>query len=165
MVSGLVQEETATPDRDTVQDVAPALKARLALASLRGEPEPWTLPEARQAGVTPADVAAWRDILAAGAAQLFAPETPARLQAERDDLKAQLALRFAELAVLTRLLEGKSRLFPRITRDQVASARLAVLERRRQAAHGLGTLQIRIVSAMPAGLKRRVKRLIARIRG
>ncbi len=163
MVTGSASRENVEPGHDA----APDLKARLALAGLRGDPEPWALPEAREAGVTPADVAAWQGILVAGAAQLFAPDGPqaqAVLQAERDDLKAQLAQRFAELAVLTRLLEERSRLLPRIGKDQLWEARQSLAEQRKLAAHRLGRLQIRIVSAMPIGLKRRVKRLLARNR-
>lgn len=161
MVSGTA--EAAAPAGDVPAD----LKARLVLAALRGEPEPWNAAEARRAGVTPADVAAWQGVLAARAAQLFAPqgsETLASLRQERDALQVQLALRFDELAVLTRLLDGRSRLFPRVTKDRLHEMRNAVLDRRRQFAPQPGTLRNRIARTMPASWKARVRAMILRIR-
>ena len=149
------------------KDVPADLKAWLALAALRGEPEPWNTAEAQRAGVTPADVAAWQEVLVAHAAQLFAPKEPetlASLRQERDELKVQLALRFDELAILTRLLESRLRLFPRVTKDQLHEMRRTIQDQRRQFEHHLGTLQIRIVSALPRSWKNRVKALLAQIR-
>lgn len=148
-------------------DIPADLKARLALAALQGEPAPWSRPEARQAGVTPADVAAWQGMLTAGAVKLFVPQRPEMadsVKQERDALQAQLALRFEELAVLTRLLSGRSRLFPRLTRDRIRQMLAPALDWRRNMSHRLGTLQIRIVSALPRSWKSRVKAMVARIR-
>ncbi len=148
-------------------DIPADLKARLALAALQGEPAPWSRPEARQAGVTPADVTAWQGMLTVGAVKLFMPQGPDMadsVKQERDALQAQLTLRFEELAVLTRLLSGRSRLFPRLTRDRIRQMLVPALDWQRYMSHRPGTLQIRIGNALPRSWKSRVKAMVARIR-
>lgn len=146
-------------------DVPANLKARLALAALQGEPAPWSRPEAKQAGVTPADVAAWRKVLITRAEELLeaqGPETLTSLKQERDVLKVQLALRFEEIAILIRLLNDKSSLFPRLNQEHFQEMRGALQCKRRRIAYRLKALQIPVVSAIPQALKRRVKAIAMR---
>lgn len=171
----MVNDTTAitAPQTERLAAEAPAdLKARLALASLRGDPAPWNTVEAQQAGVTADDVMIWQDILTSHANRLFDPAPPDTLTAlrrERDELKGSLARRFDELAVLTRLLEGRRQLIPRISKAELRERRQTFrhesAEWRKSIAHLLGTVQIRIVRALPTGLKRRIKAMLFRLRG
>lgn len=149
-----------------LKEPASTLKASLAFAALDAD-DRHLEQIAKCAGVSVKDVTQWRDHLSANAARLFETSDPQEITALRSELHAshrQLTMRYQELAVLTRLLEDRRRLLPRLDKQKFRDWASDFREKRASVRHSLGTTKIKVVSAMPVGVKHTIKSALRRLR-